>query len=157
MSLLCYSLPAKEDVWWTEKGTIVKEEAVTVKKEVKGEAVTVKEEEDAFNLKEEDYDFGVEEEDKEINVTLEEEEAEKKTGDLINSNTTANFKEFDGKTRCHQLELQLAFCILTTDFSRSLSPATGSCELQSRSVCYNLVSEGEGLANMLSSCKLAKK
>ncbi|XP_029599723.1 uncharacterized protein LOC115182236 isoform X3 [Salmo trutta] len=152
MSLLSYSLPAKEDVWWTEKGTIVKEEkeeeAVTVKKEVKGEAVTVKEE---------DYDFGVEEEDKEINVTLEEEEAEKKTGDLINSNTTANFKEFDGKTRCHQLELQLAFCILTTDFSRSLSPATGSCELQSRSVCYNLVSEGEGLANMLSSCKLAKK
>ncbi|XP_029599469.1 uncharacterized protein LOC115181914 isoform X2 [Salmo trutta] len=141
MSLLSYSLPAKEDVWWTEKGTIVKdekeEEAVTVKKEVKGEAVSVKEE---------DYDFGVEEE-----------EAEKKTGDLINSNTTANFKEFDGKTRCHQLELQLAFCILTTDSSRSLSPATGSCELQSRSVCYNLVSEGEGLANMLSSCKLAKK
>eukprot|EP00063_Salmo_salar_P067713 XP_014042548.1 PREDICTED: uncharacterized protein LOC106595710 isoform X2 [Salmo salar] len=109
MSLLSHSPPAKEEVFWTEKGTIVKEEkeeeAVTVKKEVKGEAVTVKEEEDAFNLKEEavsvkeDEDvFRVKEDDvavtvkeeedvfgvKGITVTLEEEEAEN-TGDLINS------------------------------------------------------------------------
>ncbi|XP_029599695.1 uncharacterized protein LOC115182211 isoform X2 [Salmo trutta] len=97
MSLLSHSPPVKEEVFWTEKGTIVKdekeEEAVTVKKEVKGEAVTVKEDEDVFRVKEEDKEDDVavtvkEEEDvfgvKGITVTLEEEEAEK-TGDLINS------------------------------------------------------------------------
>ncbi|XP_036804540.1 X-linked retinitis pigmentosa GTPase regulator-interacting protein 1-like isoform X2 [Oncorhynchus mykiss] len=147
MSLLKYSLPAEEEVCWTEKDAPVKEEeeeeavtiqkqvegeAVTVKEEVKGEAVTAKEEEGAFKVKEEedeevtvtvkeeDYDFGVEEEDKDITVTLEEEEAEEeKTGDLINSNTTANFKEFDGKTPARTPGSVLH--ILPTDFSRRLA------------------------------------
>ncbi|XP_071216325.1 parathymosin-like isoform X2 [Salvelinus alpinus] len=108
MSSLSYSPPAtEEDVYWTEKEVLVKEEeeeeAVTVKQEVDGEAVTVneeekdvtvKEEEDAFRMKEEedvtvkeedDAVFGVKEE--EMTVTLEEEkedqEQEEETGDLI--------------------------------------------------------------------------
>nr|XP_029508557.1 cilia- and flagella-associated protein 251-like isoform X1 [Oncorhynchus nerka] len=84
------------------------EEAVTIQKQLEGEAVTVKEEEkDAFRVKEEEdvtvkeveYSvFGVEDEVKEeedvlgmkdeegeITVTLEEDE-EEKTGELINTN-----------------------------------------------------------------------
>ena len=89
MSSLSYSLPAKEEeVCWTEKDVLVKEEkeeeAVTVKQEVEGEAVTVKEEEkdvkeeEAFRVKEEDAVCGMKEEG-EITVPLEE------TGDLINT------------------------------------------------------------------------
>ena len=52
MSSLSYSPPAEEEVvCWTEKEALVKEEAeerdVTIQKQVEGESVTVKEEEDA--------------------------------------------------------------------------------------------------------------
>ncbi|XP_064816138.1 neurofilament medium polypeptide-like isoform X2 [Oncorhynchus masou masou] len=100
------SLAKEEQVCWTEKKALVKEEegeeAVTVKKD---EAVILKEEE-AFRVKEEDVNvkedyeeeedavFGVKgeeeamivtvkEEEGEITVTLEEEEEQ--TGDLINT------------------------------------------------------------------------
>ncbi|XP_052346173.1 cilia- and flagella-associated protein 251-like isoform X3 [Oncorhynchus keta] len=90
MSSLSYS-PDKEEVCWTEKEALVKEEeeeeAVTIQKQVEGEAVTVKEEEkdvsvkeeeDAFRVKEEDFTvkeeedavFGVEE----VTVTVKEDE-----------------------------------------------------------------------------------
>ncbi|XP_064862408.1 zinc finger and SCAN domain-containing protein 31-like [Oncorhynchus nerka] len=65
MSSLSYFPPAKEEeVCWTEKEALVKEEAeeeaVTIQKQVEGEAVTVKEEEkdvtenDTFRVKEEE-------------------------------------------------------------------------------------------------------
>jgi hypothetical protein len=83
----------------------MEEEIVTVKKEVEGEAVTVKEEEDTvFVMKEEDGEmtvtvkeeedvFGVKvEEEGEITVTLEEdEEEEQKNGELIN---TSKYSEY---------------------------------------------------------------
>ncbi|XP_042166779.1 protein Ycf2-like isoform X2 [Oncorhynchus tshawytscha] len=105
MSSLNYSPPAEEAVvCWTEKETLVKEEeeeeAVTIQKQVEGEAVTVKDEEndvtmkDAFRVKEEEDDavfgvedeevFGITDEEGEITVTLEEDE-EEQTGDLINT------------------------------------------------------------------------
>ncbi|KAM9428871.1 uncharacterized protein ACWYII_019735 isoform 3-T3 [Salvelinus alpinus] len=114
MSSLSYSPPAKDEaVCWTEKEALVKEEeeevAITIQKQVEGEAVTVKEEEkDAFRVKEEEEDvtvkeeeedavfgvedevkededvFGMKDEEGEITVTLEEDE-EEKTGDLINT------------------------------------------------------------------------
>ncbi|KAM9447486.1 uncharacterized protein ACWYII_012994 isoform 2-T2 [Salvelinus alpinus] len=94
MSSLSYSPPDKEDeVCWTEKEALVKEEDVTKQKQVEGEAVTVKEEEkdvsvkeavDAFRVKEEAVTvkeekeeaavFGVKE--GEITVVKEEEEEE---------------------------------------------------------------------------------
>eukprot|EP00063_Salmo_salar_P011255 XP_013986090.1 PREDICTED: uncharacterized protein LOC106564492 isoform X3 [Salmo salar] len=87
---------SEEEVCWTEKEVLVKEEKeeedVTVKKEVEGEAVTVKEEEkdvkdEEFTVKEEEESLRVKEEDAvigmkekgEITVTLEE------TGALINT------------------------------------------------------------------------
>ncbi|XP_071016376.1 myb-like protein X isoform X1 [Oncorhynchus clarkii lewisi] len=111
MSSLSFS-PSKEEVCWTEKEGLVKEEAeeeaVTIQEQVEGEVVTVKEEEkDTFRVKEEedvtvkeeeedavfgvkdevkeDEDvFGMKDEEGEITVTLEEDE-EEKTGDLINT------------------------------------------------------------------------
>ncbi|XP_064825399.1 cilia- and flagella-associated protein 251-like isoform X4 [Oncorhynchus masou masou] len=88
MSSLSYSpLDKEEEVCWTEKEALVKEEEkekdVTIRKRVEGEAVTVKEEEkDAFRVKEEDVTvkeeedvvFGMKEEEGEMTVTLEEEE-----------------------------------------------------------------------------------
>ena len=66
MRSLSYSPPVEEeDVCCTEKEAIVEEKDVTKQKQVEGEAVTVKEEEDAV--------FGVEE--GEMTVTLKEEEA----------------------------------------------------------------------------------
>ncbi|XP_070957400.1 zinc finger protein 34-like [Oncorhynchus clarkii lewisi] len=71
------------------------EEDITLKQEVEGEAVTVKEEEDAFRVKEEedvtvkreeDAVYGVEEEEGEMTVTSkkeEEEEEEEETGYLV--------------------------------------------------------------------------
>ncbi|XP_064815619.1 cilia- and flagella-associated protein 251-like isoform X3 [Oncorhynchus masou masou] len=106
MSSLSYSSPDKEEVYWTEKEALVKEEEeekyVTIQKQIEGETgtvkeeekdVSVKEEEDAFRVKEEedvtvkeeeeereeDAVFGVKEEEDEMTVTLKEEE----TGDLI--------------------------------------------------------------------------
>ncbi|XP_042184442.1 glutamic acid-rich protein-like isoform X2 [Oncorhynchus tshawytscha] len=124
MSSLSYSPPAKEEVgYWMEKEALVKdedeEEAVTIQKQVEGEALTVKEEEkdvtekDSFRVKEEgdvtvkekeedtvlevedevkeDEDvFGMKDEEGEITVTLEEDE-EEKTGDLIN---TSKYSEY---------------------------------------------------------------
>ncbi|XP_055767336.1 uncharacterized protein LOC129842730 isoform X2 [Salvelinus fontinalis] len=110
MSSLSYSPPAtEEEVCWTEKEVLVKEEdeeeavsiqkqveVVTVKEEEKD--VSVKEEEDAFRVKEEedvtvkgeeDAVFGVKEE-KEITVTLEEEE---EVGDLFNTSFLSSDKE----------------------------------------------------------------
>ncbi|XP_064876500.1 uncharacterized protein LOC135572440 isoform X2 [Oncorhynchus nerka] len=112
MSSLSFSPPSKEEVCWTEKEGLVKEEAeeeaVTIQEQVEGEVVTVKEEEkDAFRVKEEDVTvkeeeedavfrvedevkeddvFGMKDEEGEITVTLEEDE-EEKTGDLINTMT----------------------------------------------------------------------
>uniref|UniRef100_A0A4W5M4K1 C2H2-type domain-containing protein n=1 Tax=Hucho hucho TaxID=62062 RepID=A0A4W5M4K1_9TELE len=103
MRSLSYSPPAKEEeVCWTEKEALVKEEEdVTIQKQVEGEAVTVKEEEDvsvkeeedAFRVKEEDVTvkeekeedavFGVKEEEGEMTVTSKnEEEEEDETGYL---------------------------------------------------------------------------
>jgi hypothetical protein len=113
MSSVNYSPPF---LCWTEKEALVKEEeeeAVKIQKQVDGEAVTVKdEEEDAFRVKEEedvtvkeeedavfgieaevkeDEDvFGMKDEEGEIIVTLEEDE-EEKTGDLIN---TSKYSEY---------------------------------------------------------------
>ncbi|XP_036798303.1 cilia- and flagella-associated protein 251-like isoform X3 [Oncorhynchus mykiss] len=103
MSSLSYSPAEEEEVCWTEKEALVKEEegeeAITIQKQVEGEAVTVKEEEkDAFRVKEEEYSvfgvedevkedeevFGMKDEEGEITVTLEEDE-EERTGDLINT------------------------------------------------------------------------
>nr|XP_046189415.1 uncharacterized protein LOC124018190 isoform X4 [Oncorhynchus gorbuscha] len=91
MRSLSYSLDKEEEVCWTEKEALVKEEDVTIRKQVEGEAVTVKEEEkDAFRVKEEedvtvkeeDVVFGVKEEEGKMTVTLEEEE---EVGDLFNT------------------------------------------------------------------------
>ena len=101
MSALRYCPHTKEEVGWTEKETLLKEEkeedAVAVKIEVEDEAVTVKEEEtvkievedEAVTVKEEEVTVKEEEEslrvkegmkeEGEITVTLEE------TGDLINT------------------------------------------------------------------------
>ncbi|XP_021464715.2 uncharacterized protein LOC110527636 isoform X2 [Oncorhynchus mykiss] len=97
MSSLSYSpLDKEEEVCLTEKEALVKEEDVTIRKQLAGEAVTVKEEEkDAFRVKQEedvtvkeeeeekveDVVFGVKEEG-EMTVTLEEEE---EVGDLFNT------------------------------------------------------------------------
>uniref|UniRef100_A0A8C8I9L6 C2H2-type domain-containing protein n=1 Tax=Oncorhynchus tshawytscha TaxID=74940 RepID=A0A8C8I9L6_ONCTS len=105
MRSLSYSPDKEEGVCCTEKEAIVKEEeeeeAVTIQKQVDGEAVSVKEEEDAFRVKEEGvtvkYAFRVKEEEEdavlgvegEITVTLEEDE-EEKTGELIN---TSKYRE----------------------------------------------------------------
>ncbi|XP_064825411.1 uncharacterized protein LOC135542408 isoform X1 [Oncorhynchus masou masou] len=72
MSSLSFSPPSKEEVCWTEKEGLVKEEeAVTIQEQVEGEVVTVKEEEkDAFRVKEEE-DVTVKEEE---NVTVKEDE-----------------------------------------------------------------------------------
>uniref|UniRef100_A0A4W5RJG6 C2H2-type domain-containing protein n=1 Tax=Hucho hucho TaxID=62062 RepID=A0A4W5RJG6_9TELE len=98
-----YFPPAKEEeVCWTEKQVIVKEEedeeAVTVKQEVEGEDVTVKEEdvtvkeeEESLRVKE-DAVFGLKEEG-EITVTLEEE-----TGDLINTRERPDSEEPEPET-----------------------------------------------------------
>nr|XP_029499457.1 zinc finger protein 189-like [Oncorhynchus nerka] len=104
MSALRYCPHTKEEVGWTEKETLVKEEDdVAVKIEVEGEAVTVKEEEMDVRVNEEKGEFRVKEEgdvtkdmyicdvkkeeadtvEGEITVTLKEEEEE--TGDLINT------------------------------------------------------------------------
>ncbi|XP_064880738.1 zinc finger and SCAN domain-containing protein 9-like isoform X2 [Oncorhynchus nerka] len=95
MSSLSYSSPDKEEVCWTDKVTLVKEEeeeeAVSIKKQVKGEAVTVKEEEDSYRVKEEedvtveeekeeDAFFGLKEEEREMTVTSKKEE---ETGYLV--------------------------------------------------------------------------
>ncbi|XP_036795732.1 histone acetyltransferase KAT6B-like isoform X2 [Oncorhynchus mykiss] len=96
MCSLSYSPPDKEeDVCWTEKEGLVKEEgeeeAVTIQKQVEGEVVTVKEEEDSFRVKEEE-DVTVKEEKEEnavfgvkegeMTVTLKKEEEEEETGYL---------------------------------------------------------------------------
>ncbi|KAK6301320.1 hypothetical protein J4Q44_G00294180 [Coregonus suidteri] len=77
MSSLSYSPPAKEEeVCWTEKEALVKEEEeeedVTIQKQVEGEAVTVKEEEKEVTVKEEEDAFRVKEEE---DVTVKEEDA----------------------------------------------------------------------------------
>ncbi|XP_055762343.1 zinc finger protein 557-like [Salvelinus fontinalis] len=82
MSSLSYSPPAKEDeICWTEKEALFKEEAVIVKEEEKD--VSVKEEEDSFRVKEEengtvkeevDAFFGLKEEEGEMTVTSKKEE-----------------------------------------------------------------------------------
>ncbi|KAM9490694.1 uncharacterized protein ACWYII_003228 isoform 4-T4 [Salvelinus alpinus] len=104
MRSLSYSLVNEEEVCWTEKEALVKEEKeeedITVKQEVEGEAVTVKkeekdvtvkEEEDAFRLKEEedvtvkeeeDAVFGVKEEGEMAVTSKKEEEEEEETGFL---------------------------------------------------------------------------
>eukprot|EP00063_Salmo_salar_P008077 XP_013982912.1 PREDICTED: glutamic acid-rich protein-like isoform X2 [Salmo salar] len=105
MSSLSYSPPAKEEaVCWTENkapegiwlNIVVKEEKeeedVTVKKQVKVEAVPVKEEEEDVTVKEEEDTFRVKEEEEEqeedageegeMTVTLKEED-EEETEDLI--------------------------------------------------------------------------
>jgi hypothetical protein len=52
MSSLSCSPPDKEEVvCWTEKEALVKEEEVTIQKQVEGEAVTVKEEEKDVSVK----------------------------------------------------------------------------------------------------------
>ncbi|XP_031674207.1 uncharacterized protein LOC116366041 isoform X2 [Oncorhynchus kisutch] len=82
MSSLYYSPPVKEEeICWTEKEALglnivvkeEKEEDVTVKKEVDGESVTVKEEEKYVSVKEEEDAFRVK---KEEDVTVKEEEKE---------------------------------------------------------------------------------
>ena len=106
-------VPAEEElVCWMEKEALVKEEeeeeAVTIQKQVEGEAVTVKKEEKDVTVKEEeditvkenedDAVFGVEDEEVfgitdeegEITVTLEDDE-EEQTGDLIN---TSKYSEY---------------------------------------------------------------
>ncbi|KAM9487609.1 uncharacterized protein ACWYII_004747 isoform 8-T8 [Salvelinus alpinus] len=123
-SLNISPLVKEEEVCWTEKealglNIVVKEEKeeedITVKIEVEGEAVTVKEEEkdvsvkeeeDAFRVKEEedvtmkeeeDAVFGVKNEG-EITVTLKDEEEE--IGDLIN---TRAVKKWNGKVTEHDI------------------------------------------------------
>ncbi|XP_042166816.1 zinc finger protein 771-like [Oncorhynchus tshawytscha] len=123
MSSLSYSPPAKEEeVCWTEKEALVKEEAeeeaVTIQKQVEGEVVTVKEEEkdvtekDTFRVKEEvdvtvkekedamkedENVFGMKDEEGEIIVTLEEDE-EEKTGELINTSKYRERCEYRGSS-----------------------------------------------------------
>ena len=108
MSSLNYSLPAEEEtVCWTEKEALIKEEEeekdVTIQKQVEGEAVTVKEEEeDSFRVKEEEGVTVKDEEDSvfemkaegEITVTSEEEE-EEETGYLVPISQT-QFKASSG-------------------------------------------------------------
>ncbi|XP_071016377.1 mitotic apparatus protein p62-like isoform X2 [Oncorhynchus clarkii lewisi] len=124
MSSLSFS-PSKEEVCWTEKEGLVKEEAeeeaVTIQEQVEGEVVTVKEEEkDTFRVKEEedvtvkeeeedavfgvkdevkeDEDvFGMKDEEGEITVTLEEDE-EEKTGDLINTSKYRKRRDYRGSS-----------------------------------------------------------
>ncbi|XP_031654635.1 zinc finger and SCAN domain-containing protein 16-like [Oncorhynchus kisutch] len=72
MSSLSYSPAEEEVVCWTEKEALVKEEegeeAITIQKQVEGEAVTVKEEEkDAFRVKEQE-DVTVKEEEEDVTV-----------------------------------------------------------------------------------------
>ncbi|XP_064803391.1 zinc finger protein egl-43-like isoform X2 [Oncorhynchus masou masou] len=122
MSSLNYSPPVKEEeICWTEKEALglnivvkdEKEEDVTVKQQVEGEAVTVKEEKDvsfkeeeaAFRVKEEE-DVTVKEEKEdavfrvkdegEMTVTLKEEEVEK--GDLINTRERPDSPSDSGKS-----------------------------------------------------------
>ncbi|XP_071214970.1 zinc finger protein with KRAB and SCAN domains 1-like isoform X5 [Salvelinus alpinus] len=104
MSSLNYSPLVKEEgVCWTEKealglNIVVKEEKeeedVTVKIEVEGEAVTVKEEEKDVSVKEEeDAVFGVKKEG-EITVTLKDEEEE--IGDLSNTRERRDYRGSSG-------------------------------------------------------------
>ncbi|XP_071217083.1 gelsolin-related protein of 125 kDa-like [Salvelinus alpinus] len=94
MRSLSYSSPAKDNICWTEKEALIfpvkeekEEEDITVIQEVEDEALTVKEEEDAFRVKEEegvtvkeeeekgdDAVFGVKEEEGEITSKKENEE-----------------------------------------------------------------------------------
>ena len=78
MSSLNFSPPVKEEgVCWTDKEAldiVVEEGDVTVKQEVEGEAVTVKEEEKVVSVKKEEDAFRVKEKD---DITVKEEEAEK--------------------------------------------------------------------------------
>ncbi|XP_052361406.1 cilia- and flagella-associated protein 251-like isoform X2 [Oncorhynchus keta] len=84
MSSLSCSPPVKEEeVCWTEKEALVKEEeeeeAVTIQKQGDGEAVTVKEEEKDVSVKEEEdvtikKEEGEKEEDGEMTVTSKKEE-----------------------------------------------------------------------------------
>jgi hypothetical protein len=89
MSSLNYSPPVKEEnICWTEKEALVKEEADTIQEQVEGGAVK-EVEEDAFRVEDEDL-FGMKDEEGEITVTLEEDE-EEKSGDLIN---TRKYREY---------------------------------------------------------------
>ncbi|XP_024264017.1 zinc finger protein 189-like [Oncorhynchus tshawytscha] len=119
MSSLSFS-PSKEEVCWTEKEGLVKEEAVTIQEQVEGEVVTVKEEEkDVFRVKEEedvtvkeeeeDAVFGVEDEvkededvfgmkDEEGEITVTIEEDEEKTGDLINTSKYRKRRDYRGSS-----------------------------------------------------------
>ncbi|XP_055762234.1 X-linked retinitis pigmentosa GTPase regulator-interacting protein 1-like isoform X2 [Salvelinus fontinalis] len=75
MSSLSYSPDKEDEVCWTEKETLVKEEEeerdVTIQKQVEGEVVTVKEEEKDVTVKEEEDAFRVKEEE-DFTVKLEE-------------------------------------------------------------------------------------
>jgi hypothetical protein len=77
-SLSCSPPDKEEEVCWTEKDALVKEEgeeeAVTIPKQVEGETVTMKEEEKDVSVKEEEDAFRVKEEE---DVTVKEEEEEK--------------------------------------------------------------------------------
>ncbi|XP_071214962.1 uncharacterized protein [Salvelinus alpinus] len=117
-SLNLSPLVKEEEVCWTEKGglllnVVVKEEKeeedFTVKQEVVGEAVTVKEEEKDVSVKEEEDSFRVKEEEDvtvkeedavygvkkegEITVTLEDEE---EIGDLINTRERRDYRGSSG-------------------------------------------------------------
>jgi hypothetical protein len=81
-SLKLNPVPAEEEeVCWMEKEALVKEEeAVTIQKQVEGEAVTVKEEEkDTSRVKDEDEDVSVKEE---MTVTSKNDVEEEGTGYL---------------------------------------------------------------------------
>ncbi|XP_031663239.1 zinc finger protein 436-like [Oncorhynchus kisutch] len=106
MSSLSDSPPDKEEeVCWTEKEALVKDEEeekdVTIQKQVEGEAVTVKEqkdvsmkeEEDAFRVKEEEDVIVKEEAEGEMTVTLEEEE---EVGDLFNTRERRDYRGSSG-------------------------------------------------------------
>ncbi|KAM9490755.1 uncharacterized protein ACWYII_003256 isoform 5-T5 [Salvelinus alpinus] len=123
MRSLSYSLVNEEEVCWTEEEALVKEEKeekdITVKQEVAGEAVTVKEEEkdvtvkeeeDAFRVKEdedvtvkegeeekeEDAVFGVKEEEGEMTVTLKKEVEEEEETGFLDSVSQTHLKASNG-------------------------------------------------------------